>query len=95
MIVESVDPRDTQWETDRPVYRVYFWHRPPVLGVAPEHAMWHCEEYRLRGAADVEEVLAWARGSARPDQTFVLYVEHRDAHRSGLVRLLGVDPHDG
>ncbi|MCY7399538.1 MAG: hypothetical protein LH477_01010 [Nocardioides sp.] len=41
---------------------------------------------------DVEEVLYWARNRARPDQTFVIYVEQRDAERSGLVRLLGVDP---
>jgi hypothetical protein len=46
----------------------------------------------LRDAADVEEVLDWARDRVRPDQTFVLYVEQRDAQRSGLVRLLGTDP---
>lgn len=93
MMVEGVDPRDTQWEVDRPVYRVYFWHQPSVpLGVAQEHVMWHCDEYRLRDAADVEEVLDWARDRVRPDQTFVLYVEQRDAQRSGLVRLLGTDP---
>ena len=54
--------------------------------------MWHCDEYRLREATDVDEVLNWARSSARPDQTFVLYLEHSYAHGNGLVRLLGVDP---
>jgi hypothetical protein len=39
--------------------------------------MWHCDEYRLSEATDVEEVLDWARNSSRPDQTFTLYVEHR------------------
>ena len=93
MIIEGVDPRDTRWEVDWPVYRVYFWHQPPAPpGVAQEQVMWHCDEYRLSEATDVEEVLDWARSSARPDQTFTLYVEHRDAHGSGLVRLLGVDP---
>ena len=28
VIIEGVDPRDTQWEVDQPVYRVYFWHPP-------------------------------------------------------------------
>ncbi|MEO5664472.1 MAG: hypothetical protein ABIR39_14435 [Nocardioides sp.] len=93
MKVEGVDPRDSQWEIAWPVYRVYFWHQPPAPpGVAQEQVMWHCDEYRLSDAADVAEVLDWARNSARPDQTFTIYVEHRDAQRSGLARLLGVDP---
>ncbi|WP_322919197.1 hypothetical protein [Nocardioides renjunii] len=93
MIVEGVDPRDTQWEVDWPVYCVYFWHQPPApAGVAQEHAMWQCDEYRVSDVADVEEVLDWARNKARSDQTFVIYVEQRDAHRRGLVRLFGVDP---
>lgn len=93
VIIEGVDPRDTQWEVDKPVYRVYFWHQPDAPpGVAQQHVMWHCDEYRLSDAVDVEEVLGWARTNARPEQTFVVYVEQRDAQRSGLVRLLGVDP---
>lgn len=47
----GVDPRDGRWEVDRPVYRVYFW-RPDGRA---------CDEYELRGAADVTEVLEWAR----------------------------------
>jgi hypothetical protein len=54
--------------------------------------MWHCDEYRVSDAADVEEVLAWAGGEARPGRTFVLYLEQRDDQRCGLVRLLGTDP---
>jgi hypothetical protein len=93
MIVDGVDPRDTRWEVDWPVYRVYFWHQPPApAGVAQEHVMWHCDEYRLTDVTDVEEVLDWARNHARSDQTFVIYVEQRDGQRSGLVRLFGVDP---
>jgi hypothetical protein len=93
VIIEGVDPRDTQWEADQPVYRVYFFHQPDALpSVAQQHVMWHCDEHRLRDATDVEEVLGWARTKARPDQVFVVYVEQRDAQRSGLVRLLGVDP---
>lgn len=93
VIIEGVDPRDTQWEVDKPVYRVYFWHQPDAPpGVAQQHVMWHCDEHRLSDAVDVEEVLGWARTKARPEQTFVVYVEQRDAQRSGLVRLFGVDP---
>ena len=93
VIIEGVDPRDTQWEVDRPVYRVYFWHQPPApAGAAQEQVMWHCDEYRLIETTGVEEVLDWAHSGARPDQTFTLYLEHHDAHRSGLVRLLGMDP---
>jgi len=54
--------------------------------------MWHCDEYRLSDEADVEQDLNWARDKARSDQTFVIYVEQRDAQRNGLVRLLGADP---
>lgn len=91
--IQGVDPRDIEWEVDRPVYRVYFWHRPPAPpGVAPEHAGWHCDEHRLNDVADVIEVIDWARGRSRSDQTFVIYVEQRDGNRSGLVRLLGADP---
>lgn len=93
MIIEGVDPRDTEWEADWPVYRVQFWHQPPApADVAQKHVMWHCDEYRLSDVIDVEEVLDWARNRARSDQTFVIYVEQRDSERSGLVRLLGVDP---
>ena len=93
MIIEGVDPRDTEWEVDRPVYRVYFWHQPSAAtGVAQADAMWHCDEYRLSDATGVDEVLDWARDTARSDQTFVTYVEVRDGQRSGLVRLHGSDP---
>jgi len=93
VIVEGVDPRDTRWEVDRPVYRVYFWHQPgSAPGVVQPHVMWHCDEQRVSDADDVEEVVRWARETARPEQTFVLYVEHADAGRPGLVRLLGTDP---
>lgn len=93
MNIEGVDPRDTDWEVGWPVYRVYFWHQPPApAGVTQEHAMWHCDEYRLTDAAGVEEVLDWARSNARSDQTFVIYIEQRDAQRSGLLRLFGADP---
>jgi len=93
VIVEGIDPRDTEWEVEGPVYRVYFWHRPIApIGVSQEHVMFHSDEYRLSGAVDVDEVLDWARTTARPDQTFTLYAEHRHDDRPGLIHLMGVDP---
>lgn len=88
-----MDPRDIEWEAERPVYRVYFWHQPPAPpDVGQEQVGWHCDEYRLTGATDVEEALNWARGRAKADQTFVLYAECGDVKGQGLLRLWGVDP---
>lgn len=53
------------------------------------------DEYRLTGAADVEEVLDWARQHVRADQRFVVYAECGDLSRNGLVRLWGEDPNAG
>ena len=94
MIIEHVDPRDVSWEDDRPTYRVYFWHQPPAAPEVPQERMgYHCDEYRLLDAADVHEVITWATGRARSDQTYTLYVEHRDsADRLGLVILAGSEP---
>jgi hypothetical protein len=93
VIIESVDPRDIEWEVNQPVYRVYFWHQPAAPpGVAQEVVMFHIDEFRLIDAVDVGEVLAWAQGECRADQTFTLYVEHRHADRLSLIHLMGIDP---
>lgn len=88
---EQVDPRDIQWEVDRPVYRVYFWERggsPEEAGPSPSV----CDERRVLGAGDVHEVLAWAAQTAGPRRTFTLYVEHSVDGSPGLIRLAGTDP---
>jgi hypothetical protein len=91
--IEGVDPRDIEWEVDRPVYRVYFWHQPPAPpGVAQSKMGYHSDEYRLSGGEDVHEVLVWATASARPEQTFTLYVEHVQDGSPGLIQLAGKDP---
>jgi hypothetical protein len=91
--VEDIDPRDTEWEVEGPVYRVYFWRQQPApMAVSQGHVMFHSDEYRLSEAADVGEVLDWARATARADQTFTLYVEHWHDDRPGLIHLMGVDP---
>lgn len=93
MIVDGVDPPEACWEDDTPAYRVYFWHQPPAPpGVRQEQVMYSSDEYRLQGAVDVQEVLAWVSARARPDQTFTLYAEHQDEDGVGLLRLSGVDP---
>ena len=54
--------------------------------------MYHCQENRLIDATSVHEVIAWADSTARPDQTYTLYVEHHHDNRPGLLELAGVDP---
>jgi hypothetical protein len=92
---ESVDPRDAEWESRTPVYRVYFWHRQaPFRDISAEDMGWECDEYRLTGASDVHEVIAWA-GERLPDgDRYELYLEQSDAGRLGIVRLAGIDPTD-
>ena len=93
MNIEGVDPRDIEWEVDQPVYRVYFWHQPPAPpGISQQQMGYHCSEYRLQGAVDVHEVIDWAWATARPDQTFTLYVEHLQDGQPGLIHLAGRDP---
>jgi hypothetical protein len=93
VIVHGIDHRDTEWEVEGPVYRVYIWHQPQAPeGVAQELMMFHSDEYRLSGAVDVGEVIDWARTTAGPDQSFTLYVEHCHGDSPGLIHLMGVDP---
>lgn len=81
MRFESVDPRDTSWECPQPVYRVYFWSGPGLS-----------DEYRLVGASDVHEAIAWADERLPDGDQYLLYVEQSDAGRLGLVRLAGTEP---
>ncbi len=90
---DPVDPRDAEWEVDEPAYRVYFWRQPVApAGVRQEHMGYEFEEYRLSGADDVHEVLAWAAEHAQLARSFTLYVEHRREERIGLIKLAGLDP---
>ncbi|WP_344533406.1 hypothetical protein [Streptomyces albiaxialis] len=85
MDVRGVDPRDAGWEDEEPRYRVYFWDRRRTAS----------DEYEVRGAEGVDEVLAWtrARAAARPGLTYTVYAlvePARPGERPGLVRLAGV-----
>jgi hypothetical protein len=93
LFVQGVDPRDTECEVRGSVYRVYFGHQPLAPEGSPqEHMGFHSDEDPLSGAVDVGEVLEWARTTAKPEQTFTLYVEHRHGDSPGLIHLMGVDP---
>ncbi len=80
-----MDPRDISWEIEQPVYRVYFW------GVPGPDAASACDERRVAGAGDVEEVMRWARRHAQ-GRVFVVYAETSDGGQRGLLRLYGQDP---
>ena len=90
MIAAPADPRDTRWEVDTPIYRVYFWHRPAAEpGQGREIPMWSSDEWRLTDAADVHEALAWANGPEGRGRVFELYVEALHSDGLGLLRLAG------
>jgi hypothetical protein len=94
VIIEPVDPRDTRWEVDDPVYRVKLWRRlTPPRGVAQEDMAYECETFRVREAPDVHAVLEWLATQVRGGRTASLHVEHETADgERGLLRLAGTDP---
>jgi hypothetical protein len=53
---------------------------------------YHFEEYRVRGASDVHEVLEGTTATTGPEQTFTLYVELIDDGGPGPIHLAGFDP---
>jgi hypothetical protein len=81
-----VDPRDQQWENDRPAYRVYFWQSTG----SGAGSGWQSDEWELT-ETDVDEVLAWG-GRRAGGRTMSVWVVHRDARGVGLIRLAGIDP---
>lgn len=93
-----IDPRDTIWERRDPTYRVYSWSVPLDVTRAPTSYEW-----RVTGAIDVHEVIAWAE-QERGGRTYELFVEHFNRMESrtegwtdaaGLIRLAGTCPVDG
>ncbi|MGA4850376.1 hypothetical protein ACOBQB_30575 [Streptomyces sp. G5(2025)] len=81
MQIRGIDPRDTSWEQDHATYRVYFWDRSDQSA----------DEYEVSGAADVEEVLAWAKEhAAEHGCTYTVHVTALDDGRRGLIRVAGV-----
>ena len=83
MEIHLVDPRDTTSQVDQPNYRVYVWRRGEGGGLS-------AEEFRLLGAQDVSEVLAFA-GSHQADSVAV-YVESATSDGLTLLKLHSSDP---
>ena|SRR5680860_1309061 len=96
MISESADPFDVEWESRRPVYRVYVWSQPDVIPTRSNRAdiAWHCTSWRFTDVADVHEVLQWATRNSALHNQITIYVETIDNERLGLVRIAGTDPTD-
>jgi hypothetical protein len=92
---ELIDPRDATSEVDEPTYRVQFWKRTDAEA-----------SYRVRGAGDVLEVLAWAERQQReqlvglgdgrfPADRFLVFAEAEDELNPPgleLIRVFGRDP---
>lgn len=92
MKTEPVDPRDVTWEDTHPAYRVYFWSLVDgPVEVPTEHLGFKCREYRVLDAPDVHDVIAWAKETAQPDETYTLYIERWSADGLGVIRLAGTD----
>ena len=82
-IVDS-DERDSTWEQHESSFRVYF-------ATLPDRAV------RTVGVSDATftETLAWARGTAQPNETIsiaLIGIDHRRLR--GLTWLFGMDPND-
>ncbi|HEX2321874.1 MAG TPA: hypothetical protein VHJ18_23075 [Streptosporangiaceae bacterium] len=85
MQVTGIDPRDVQFEMDKPDYRVYFFESDG-----------RSDEYQLTGARDVAEVLDWVKANVG-DRTYIVYVFTDfgpGSDKPSLIRLLGRDPNE-
>ncbi|HET7648166.1 MAG TPA: hypothetical protein VFK17_06315 [Gaiellaceae bacterium] len=97
MNIKPVSPQDVSWSRDVPVYRVYFWKRPPLPASAPDgvtedRLVWTAFEYELTECLNVREALAWADENAGHDRSYTLYAVSDRAGERGLIRLFGIDP---
>lgn len=90
-VVEAapVDPRDVGSEEGRPAYRVYFWDGDPTASGSAY--AWRSDEWRVTGADDVGEVLAWASAD-QSSRRFELLVEVGRTPGVRVVRLSGLNP---
>lgn len=93
MHIQPVDPRDSRWQDDNPIFRVTFWTVHDDARGQPAYAS---AEYQITGeGVDVREVLSWAREMGNGSSATVIYVLVRDADdQPGLVRISGHEPND-
>jgi hypothetical protein len=94
--VEGIDRLDESWVSDHPAYRVTFWSLPRGTDGASQLVplAFNAEHWRISGARDALEVLAWARADGR---MFELFAESEDADAAGgftrtVLRLTGYNP---
>jgi hypothetical protein len=92
MNVRPVDPRDTEWQVDRPLYRVVVWEPTTKGSDGPKELGFHAAEFELSEVRDIDEVLAWVRERSRSGVMATVYVVVDLAGRRGLIRLVGSDP---
>jgi hypothetical protein len=86
METHPADPRDVVREVTEPKYRVYFWSQ-----LGPDELAWKSDEWELTAAADVSEVLEWAKENSN-GRSFVMYAVVRAEDGPVLVQLQGTDP---
>lgn len=86
MFASAVDPEHSLLEQDEAVYQVHFWSQ-----AGGEDSMWCRHEWRLEGAKDLPEVLAWADREA-VGRHFTVYVEAVIDDELSLLYLQGDDP---
>ena len=92
MHVRPVDKRDTGWEIDEPVFRVYFWHE---LGTPPDGAeQAYASDCFEVTDAEVREVIYWAdeQSAGRTYTLHVLVPQPRPQGLLGLINLAGINP---
>ena len=76
----QIDPRYAKHIDEKPSYRVDFWTDDAAS-----------DEWRVEGAADINEVLTWAAAHA-DGRSVVIYVELPRGDGIGLARVLGEEP---
>ena len=89
----------TPWvarENDYPDYRVVFWSQPTVVDVPAEQVGYVSDEWRVIGAAYVDEVVKWADSDVR-GRLYTLYCEFTvpGTQQVAVARLAGEDPTAG
>lgn len=83
MRVVPVDPRDTEWEQDQAVFRVFVW--------SPLGTGWASDGYDVYDA-DVAEVLRWIEGRMVSGGRFTVFVRTERNGSPGLIRIAGWEP---
>ena len=68
MEAHPVDPRDTEVEIERPTYRVYFTRALDDAGAT------EADEWEVRDAESVHDVLTWAHEKAGSEWGFTIYI---------------------